>query len=99
MVIRRNADSHLFVSLIEPHGFFNEAGEVSRNARSSIADLQVLIATPEMSVVEITKKSGQIFRLALSNVGSGRHSYSVRGVETRWQGQFVFEEIKNTSKQ
>jgi len=99
MVVRRNATSHLFVSVIEPHGFFNEAGEVSRNALSSIADLRVLITTAEMSVVEITKKDGKTYRLALSNVGSGNHSYSVYGAESKWQGQFDFEEVKNTSKQ
>ena len=51
LILRRDADTHLFASVIEPHGYFNEAREVSRGARPSIRGVEVVGHDDDASVV------------------------------------------------
>lgn len=53
IILRRVADTHLFASVIEPHGFFDEAGETSRQARPLIKGVEVLMHDDSASVVRI----------------------------------------------
>ncbi|MGH1364091.1 MAG: heparinase II/III domain-containing protein [Calditrichia bacterium] len=98
ILIRRNAKSHLFASVIEPHGFFNEAGEKSRNARSSIFDVRVVGHSDAASVVEVVKKDGNGLRVLLSNKGTGNHSVDFNGKTYRWNGQYSIEKLIKTTK-
>lgn len=52
-ILRRKAQSHLFVNVIQPHGYFNEAREISMSPYSNIKNVKVIGANDTASVVEI----------------------------------------------
>jgi hypothetical protein len=53
IILRRADDTHLFASVIEPHGYFNEAAETSRRARPRIENIEVIGHDDVASVVRI----------------------------------------------
>jgi hypothetical protein len=53
IILRRSDDRHLFASVIEPHGYFNEAAEISRRARPRIENIEVIGHDDVASVVRI----------------------------------------------
>ncbi len=54
LLLRRRAESTLFASVIEPHGFFSESQERSERARPYIRAVRTLANTAQGTVVEIT---------------------------------------------
>lgn len=67
LIIRRQAADHLFASVIQPHGYFNEARERSDQARPSITDIRVVGHSAEASIVEVFGRSGLLWRIMVTN--------------------------------
>jgi hypothetical protein len=52
-ILRQHAASHVFASVIEPHGRWDGTREFSENARSAIRSVRVRLATEAATAVEI----------------------------------------------
>jgi hypothetical protein len=96
MLIRTKGRNELFASVIEPHGYFNEAQERSEQARSSVSSVTVLATTNDKSVVEI-KASPSVTWLVMVNHGesnpSARNRVTAGGRVFEWTGNFKVEGI------
>ncbi len=66
IVLRREAATHLFASVIEPHGSFDEAGEISIRASPVIESVYVLAHDDTASVVRINGP-GVVWTVAVNN--------------------------------
>ena len=97
MIIRRKAKDALFASVIEPHGYFNEAEERSLDARGSIQDVRVIADGAEGSVVQITGANGLAWTVMVSNgpaSATARHSINAAGRTYEWTGNYKVEGVK-----
>jgi hypothetical protein len=66
-VLRRRAADHLFATVIEPHGYFNEAEERSLQARPRIRAVKVLESSAIGSAVEVKGEGGLTWTVLVSN--------------------------------
>jgi hypothetical protein len=88
------ASDYLFASVIEPHGYFNEAGEVSRNARSIIESVSVIGSNAEGSIIEITGKNNLKWQIDVNNQqasDTAKHSLKFNDHEFNWTGNFMVD--------
>ncbi len=53
IILRRGGSTHLFASVIEPHGYFSESREISRQASPLVENVEVLGHNEVASVVRI----------------------------------------------
>ena len=97
LLLRRRAGNHLFATVVEPHGYFNEAREQSRNAHSMIQSIQVLGHNDSASVVEIKGKQGIHWRISVNNgqATDGEKTVTFDGKNYRWQGNYKLEKLAN----
>lgn len=97
MIGRTMGKEVVFCSVIEPHGYFNEATESSRAARGMIRAATVLGHSDAGTVVRITGKNGLEWILSVTNQeasDSRKHSVMVNGQAYEWTGNYSarFEE-------
>jgi hypothetical protein len=93
-LFRVTAKDHLFASVIEPHGYFNEAREQSFNARSRIESVSVVGHNDKASVIEVKGLDGLHWRIMVNNgVASEteKHSVEFDGVKYSWIGNYNVE--------
>lgn len=57
LIIRQRGSNHLFATVYEQHGYFNESLELSEQARGRVQSVRVLCQSPEVNVVEIVEAS------------------------------------------
>ncbi len=91
---RKKAKTHVFASVIEPHGFFSEAQEKSDRARPLIRSVRVLAQNDEATVVEVKGGNGIHWRLFINNGNaspSAMHSIEIGGEKSIWQGNYKIE--------
>ena len=91
LIARTSGEAVVFCSVIEPHGYFNEATESSRAARGVIQAVEVLGHTEAGTVVKITGKEGLEWILAVTNEAasdSRKHSVMVNGQAYEWTGNY-----------
>lgn len=94
ILVRRNAATHLFAATIEPHGFFNEAREISRNARPLISSLEVIGHDETASVVEIKSQKGFSIRIMVNNGPADDeaiHSVTFNNRTFSWRGNYSID--------
>ena len=94
LVIRRHADTHLFASVIESHGYFNEARERSDQARPSITDVRVVGHSDMASVIEIKGHGDLHWRVLVSNQAASStkvHAYTFDQTTYRWTGNYYVD--------
>ncbi len=94
LIARRVASDHLFASVIEPHGYFNEARERSSQARSRIEHVRVAGHDDQASVVEIEGQDGLFWRVMVNNgppSDTAEHHVSFDGTTYSWTGNFKVE--------
>lgn len=92
MLIRRNADTHLFASAIEPHGYFNEAQERSEQARPLIRSVRVIGHNNEASVIEVTGENGIAWTVIVNNGPSSpatRKEVTFSNQKYEWTGNYA----------
>jgi hypothetical protein len=68
VMLRTRARSHVFASVIEPHGYFEPVSERSSNAIGIVTGVRVIGSTDEATVVEITGRGG-LHRTVMVNNG------------------------------
>ncbi|MFC1481806.1 heparinase II/III-family protein [Candidatus Neomarinimicrobiota bacterium] len=95
MVIARiTGDEYVFVSVIEPHGYFDEATESSRKAFGDVQTVDLLGRSDDGTVVEVTGKNGLHWTIAINNgvaSATDRHSVDIGGSSYEWLGNFSVE--------
>lgn len=97
LVLRRRASDHLFASVIEPHGAFSGARELSRQARSRIASVRVVGSDDAASVVEIEDVEGARWRVLVHNGASdarGPHTATFGGTTYTWTGTVAVRPLR-----
>src|SRR5262245_7552916 len=100
VLLRRNAGSHLFASVIEPHGYFNEAQERSEQARPRIQSIRVLQHNADGSAVEVTGEGGLKWLVLVSNKRAGpagRHQLTVGGQTYEWNGNYEVRGVQGVN--
>lgn len=93
-LLRKKADTHVFASVIEPHGFFSEAMEKSDQARPVIASVNVVADDASSTVVEVTGKNGIHWILGVNNgEASTKTSHKIKaGNRTfQWTGNYTIK--------
>ncbi len=90
-LLRAKASDHLFATVIEPHGYFNEAQEKSDGARALLTEIEIVGHNEIATVIEIRGKDNISWRIIVTNessdpkakrkVGFGDRSFS-------WTGDF-----------
>jgi hypothetical protein len=88
-ILRQKASSHVFASILEPHGAWDGTKETSENARSSIASVKVASTNREATAVEITGVEGWKWLMLISNGDGSKtasHTMLVDGKEYSWKG-------------
>ncbi len=90
VILRGNATDQLFASAIVPHGYFNEAAEISRDARSPIVSVSVIGHNETASVIEIAAKTGRRWQVMVNNGAptDSEISVSFDGKNFRWNGNY-----------
>ena len=88
LLLRRRAASHLFATVIEPHGYFSGADESSVQARSRIAAVRVLGSDAAASVVEVESVDGRRWHVFVNNgpPSEGPHTATFGGHTYTWMG-------------
>jgi oligo-alginate lyase len=97
MIVRRKAKNELFASVIEPHGYFNEAEERSLDATPSIQGVRTLVDTDEGTVIEVTGKSGLSWTIMVANGAASTtatHRVSANGRTFSWTGNYRVDGVK-----
>jgi len=96
MIFRVRQKNCLFASVVEPHGYFNEAREISLNARPSFSEVRVVGHNEKGSVVEIFRKNGSGWRLMITNQKADpklTHQLQFGGQTFSWKGNYKVEKI------
>jgi hypothetical protein len=89
MIMRQQGYNHVFASVLEPHGEFDESREYSRNASGIVNSVSVLASTDEGTVVEIMGKNDLKWIFMVSNrpdATNASHTISVFGKTYTWTG-------------
>ena len=97
MIVRRRAGDHLFASVIEPHGYFNEAQERSEQARPKLQTVRVIGHGAEGSVIEVTGDGDLRWTVMVSNGAASdtaAHRLSFGGQTYEWTGNFSVRGVR-----
>jgi hypothetical protein len=92
-LLRRRAADHLFATVIEPHGYFNEAEERSLQARPKIRSVRVVEASALGSAIEVTGEGGLAWTVLVSN-GPASATARHRLGAYEWVGNFEVQGIR-----
>jgi len=92
-ILRQKASSHVFASVLEPHGAWDGTKEFSKHAGSSIRSVNVVATNGDATAIEISGVDGWKCMLLISN-GDGSesagHTLVVAGREYTWKGNAQF---------
>ena len=91
LIFRVHKKDCLFASLIEPHGYFNEAEESSEDPYPSFRSVKVIGHNDRGSVIEIENKTGKHWLLMVSNQkadGHKKHELQFGGRKFSWTGNY-----------
>jgi hypothetical protein len=88
LVLRQNAKDHVFASVLETHGYFNESIEASIGARGLVESVNVIGHNSVGTVVELSLTIGKKYVFGISNQAdpSGEHRVEFNGVTYLWIG-------------
>lgn len=90
-IMRRQAKDHLFATVLEPHGYFNEAREQSDNARGKLLEVKVIGHDDTGSVIEVIGKNDLHWRVMVNNGPPSKteeHTVVFEGKQHSWVGNF-----------
>jgi hypothetical protein len=91
VIIRKNAGSTVFATVLEQHGMFEPVDEISNGASGRIKDVKVLASTDEGTVVQISGKENLNWILMITNKGTSEketHTIRVNDKVYEWSGPF-----------
>ncbi|OEF27375.1 heparinase II/III domain-containing protein [Vibrio rumoiensis] len=89
-ILRQSGKDHVFASVLETHGYFNESIEASIGARGLVKSVQVLGHNATGTVVEIALTNDKKYHFGISNqeeaLQAGEHKVEFNGVTYQWTG-------------
>ncbi|NKF51943.1 alginate lyase family protein [Shewanella sp. WXL01] len=94
MVLRRHAKDTLFASVLETHGYFNEAIEASTEARGQVTAVNVIGTNEQGSVIEVVTAETTLTVMVSNQVGvtaDTENSVTFNNQTFQWQGYFAVE--------
>ncbi|MFA0439580.1 chondroitin lyase [Vibrio sp. 10N.286.49.C2] len=93
LILRQSGQDHVFASVLETHGYFNEEIEASVGARGLVESVKTLANNDDATVIEINTTSGNQYRFAISNrdeaMQNERHEITIEGELVSWSGSFA----------
>ena len=90
-MVQREAQDYVFATVIEPHGYFNEAQESSIQARPTITEVQVISHSDVGTVVEVRGQGGLRWQILVTNEESDREAERIvdlDGSVVSWTGDY-----------
>lgn len=95
-IVRQEAGNHLFASVIEPHGYFNEARETSLNAQGIVKKVKVVGHNNKASVIRIYDRENRIWQIIVNNGASSdkRRTVTVAGDNYQLNGNYTFKRVQ-----
>ncbi|MFT2098879.1 heparinase II/III family protein [Marinomonas sp. 2405UD66-6] len=91
-ILRQSGSNHVFASVLETHGYFNESIEASDGARGLVSEIEVLAENADGTVIEIKTVTGSVYRFGVSNRSAGEqsneHTISTSHGVFSWKGAF-----------
>lgn len=91
-ILRQAAKDHVFASVLETHGFFDESIEASVDARGLVEKVTVVGHNDVGTVICLSTTTGNNYKFAISNKAEseqmGSHEVSFAGVSYQWTGAF-----------
>ena len=94
---RKGSDNTVFVSTVEPHGSYSPVTELSSNAKSTIANLEVKFDSGQYTVIVIEHVNGKNAILLIANQDAGQettHKLKLNTTEYQWNGPYHFVDFK-----
>jgi hypothetical protein len=95
-MLRRNAASHVFASVIEPHGSFDPVTELAPGASGNVESITVLASTDSGTIVEIGGKNSLRWVFMVSNgpaSETSKHTVIANGVQYSWVGNYHLNKL------
>lgn len=93
LMSRSQGVDHTVATVIETHGYFDEAHEVCHGASASIEAVKILSSSSDNAIIELSLVCGRSFRLSVAFQDAGTHSVEIAGQEHGWNGWFDFIEV------
>ncbi|MEI8086441.1 MAG: heparinase II/III family protein [Paludibacter sp.] len=97
MIRQPNVTNHSFVSIIEPHGFYDLSLEQTTNVDSNVKDLELIRDDDEYSVVYLETKKGMKYLFATVNKDfdiSKPRNIKYNNETIQFTGNYYFKEQK-----
>lgn len=93
LILRQHAQNHVFASVLETHGYFNEEFEASERARGLVESVSTLADSDDATIIEVKTTTGSVYRFAVSNrpesEQSERHDVYVAEQMVSFTGPFA----------
>jgi len=96
MIRQPNVKNQTFVSIIEPHGFYDENKEITENFETSIKNVEILTDNEEYSAVKISTVTNNSFLLITRNKdfnNDSEHLLDINNQTVRFKGNYYFTEL------
>ncbi|MGF1765531.1 heparinase II/III domain-containing protein [Aliivibrio kagoshimensis] len=92
LILRQSGQNHVFASVLETHGYFNESIEASVGARGLVKSVSVVGHNRVGTVVRIQTTSGNTYHYGISNqvedAQQDIHTVEFAGETYAWEGAF-----------
>ncbi|NUW75743.1 heparinase II/III family protein [Vibrio mediterranei] len=93
LILRQSGQNHVFASVLETHGYFNEEFEASVGARGLVEAVTTLADNDDATVIEVTTTTGNAYRFAISNREAGQqellHEMTIGDESVSFTGSFA----------
>jgi hypothetical protein len=93
LILRQSGKNHVFASVLETHGYFNESTEASLNARGLVKSVNVMGHDEIGTVIRIETISGNDYYFAISNQAEAQqnqeHTVKFDSHYYTWTGAFA----------
>lgn len=93
LILRQSGQNHVFASVLETHGYFNESIEASVGARGLVEAVSVVGHNSIGTVVRIETTSGNTYHYGISNQAEDAqkalHTVEFSGNTYTWTGSFA----------
>jgi hypothetical protein len=96
IIFRKKAKSHLFASILEPHGNWDGVREFSTGAKGVIDEIKIIGTNEEATIVKILGKQNLNWILMITNQQSDpdkKHSVEFNAQKFEWTGDYYL--LKN----
>ena len=92
-IFRQSGANHVFASVLETHGYFNESIEASVGARGLVESVTVVGTNEVATVVELKTTTGNSYNFAICNLDDAQqdatHCVEFEGRTFTWNGAFA----------